>query len=140
MAGGRTKAAALALVLAVFLLGVAIGALGMYLERNHVLGAAAQQQQDRNPAAVRARRVEQMTRELSLTPDQQQKLHAILAQTSAQRAETQKKATKMTQPQMEQTREQGRNQIRAILTSEQLPKFEDFLRRLDEERKKRNPN
>jgi hypothetical protein len=140
MAGERTKAAALALVLAVFLLGVAIGALGMYLERNHVLGATAQQQQDRNPAAVRARRVEQMTRELSLTPDQQQKLDAILAQTSAQYAAIHEQATKMTQPQMEQTREQGRNQIRAIRTSEQLPKFEDFLRRLAEERKKRNAN
>jgi Spy/CpxP family protein refolding chaperone len=140
MAGERTKTAALALVLAVFVLGVAIGGLGMYLERNHVLGAGAQQQADHSPAAVRARRVEQMTHELSLTPDQQQKLDAILAQTMAQYAAIRDQATKMTQPQMEQTRNQGRDQIRGILTPEQLPKFEDFLRRIDEDRKKRSSN
>ncbi len=32
---------------------------------------------------------------------------------------------------------QGRNQIRQILTPEQLPKFEEYLRKLDEERRKR---
>ncbi len=40
--------------------------------------------------------------------------------------------------QSEQVRKQGREQIRAILTPEQRPKFEEFLRKLDEERKKRS--
>ncbi len=36
-----------------------------------------------------------------------------------------------------QTREDARNRIRAILTPEQLPKYEEFNRKLDEERKRR---
>jgi Spy/CpxP family protein refolding chaperone len=33
-------------------------------------------------------------------------------------------------------RQQGRTRIRAILTPEQKPKFEEFMHNLDEERKK----
>jgi Spy/CpxP family protein refolding chaperone len=40
---------------------------------------------------------------------------------------------------MDQERQKSRDQMRAILTPEQLPKFEDFLKRLDEERKKNAP-
>jgi Spy/CpxP family protein refolding chaperone len=40
---------------------------------------------------------------------------------------------------MDQARQKGRDQIRAILTPEQKPKFEEFLRRLDEERKRNAP-
>ena len=38
--------------------------------------------------------------------------------------------------QREELRQQGRARIRAILTPEQLPKFEAFMQRLDEQRKK----
>jgi flagellar biosynthesis chaperone FliJ len=38
--------------------------------------------------------------------------------------------------QREQIRQQARERIRAVLTPEQTPKFEDFLRRLDGQRKK----
>ena len=41
-------------------------------------------------------------------------------------------------PQFEQVRQQGREQIRELLTPDQQPKFEDYLRRLDEDRKRRN--
>jgi Spy/CpxP family protein refolding chaperone len=41
--------------------------------------------------------------------------------------------------QLEQMRQKGRAQVRAILTPEQLPKFQDFLKRMDEERKRNNP-
>jgi len=40
-------------------------------------------------------------------------------------------------PKVEAVRKKGRDQIRAILTPDQLPKFEETLRRMDEERKKR---
>src|ERR1700684_4549682 len=70
MAGERTKTAALALVLAVFVLGVAIGGLGMYLARNKVMGANVQPPVDHSPTAARARTVDRMTHELSLTADQ----------------------------------------------------------------------
>ena len=77
--------------------------------------------------------VEQLTQELALTPAQQQQLNSILE-------DTRKKyeATYTTiRPQMEQTRQEGRGRIRSILTPEQLPKFEDYLRKMDEERKNR---
>jgi len=41
--------------------------------------------------------------------------------------------------QIEQLRQKGREQIRAILTTEQKPKFEEFLQKLDEERKRNAP-
>jgi len=37
-------------------------------------------------------------------------------------------------PQLEQARQQGRQRIRAVLTPDQLPKFEAFIRHLDEQR------
>ena len=42
--------------------------------------------------------------------------------------------------QLEQVRQKGRAQVRAILTPEQLPKFEEFLKRMDEERKRNGPS
>ena len=40
---------------------------------------------------------------------------------------------------LDQERQKSRDQTRAILTPEQLPKFEEFLNRMDEERKKNAP-
>ena len=40
---------------------------------------------------------------------------------------------------MDQARQKGRDQIRAFLTPEQKPKFEEFLKRMDEERKQNMP-
>jgi Spy/CpxP family protein refolding chaperone len=37
---------------------------------------------------------------------------------------------------MDQQRQKSRDQIRALLTPEQKPKLEEFLKRLDEERKR----
>ena len=41
-----------------------------------------------------------------------------------------------TDPQINEARQKGREQIRAILAPEQKPKFEEFLKRLDEDRKR----
>ncbi len=43
-------------------------------------------------------------------------------------------------PEFEQIREQGHDQIRQALTPEQRPKFEDFLRRVTEDRRRRAVN
>ena len=43
---------------------------------------------------------------------------------------------KQVDPQIEDARQRGRNQIRAVLTPDQKPQFEEFLKHLDEERKK----
>jgi len=113
----------------VFLLGGAVGVMAGYgYERWSVSAAHAPL-----PEPVkRAQRVDQLTKELGLTTDQAKQLDGILLQrhTEVQAVRDQSDA------QVEQIRQKGRDQVRAILTPEQKPKFEDFLRKLDEERKR----
>jgi Spy/CpxP family protein refolding chaperone len=113
----------------VFLLGAALGGVLGYLSAHRTASAA-------NPPLSepqrRARRVEQLTRDLSLTPAQSQQVDAILLQRHAEA----KAIRDQTDAQIDQVHQKGRQQIREILTPEQKPKFEEFLKRLDEERKR----
>jgi Spy/CpxP family protein refolding chaperone len=113
----------------VFLLGAALGGVLGYLSAHRTASAA-------NPPMSeperRARRVGQLTRELSLTPAQSQQVDAILLQRHAEA----KVIRDQTDAQIDQVHQKGRQQIREILTPEQKPKFEEFLKRLDEERKR----
>jgi hypothetical protein len=81
----------------------------------------------------RARVVQDLTQEVGLTPDQQQKMSAILEETK----KNYDGIFEVTRPQMEKARQEGRARMRSVLTEEQLPKFEDYLRRLDERRRTR---
>lgn len=116
----------------VFLLGAMLGGVLGYLFAHRPVSAA-------NPPLSeperRARRVAELTREMSLTPQQAQQLDAILLQ---RHTET-KTIHEQADAQLDQVRQKGRAQVRAILTPEQLPKFEEFLRRMDEERKRNAP-
>lgn len=127
----RAKRKAVNLLLVVFVLGIALGALGAYLAGRRVSGAPTE---GTNHRGKHARIAERLTRELNLSTDQQKQLDAIVADMQAKYRVLQDQIA----PQTEQVRQQGRAQIRAILTPEQKPKFEDFLRRLDEEKKKKN--
>jgi Spy/CpxP family protein refolding chaperone len=113
----------------VFLLGAALGGVLGYLSAHRTASAA-------NPPLSepqrRARRIEQLTRDLSLTPAQSQQVDAILLQRHAEA----KVIHDQTDAQIDQVHQKGRQQIREILTPEQKPKFEEFLKRLDEERKR----
>ncbi len=105
----------------VFLLGAALGGMIGYGYAHRSVAAA----NTPLPEPVRrAHRVEQMTQELGLTSDQAKQLDAILMQWHAE---------------AQQLRQKGRNEIRAILTPEQKPKFEEFLTKLDAERKQHAP-
>ena len=115
----------------VFLLGAALGGMLGYVFAHHTAMAAPAQMTD---AQKRAQKVERLTQELNLTAAQQQQLDAILTSVQGEY----KTIRQSTEPQIDQARQKGREQIRAILTPEQKPKFEEFLKRLDEERKK-NP-
>ena len=119
------------LVLVVFLLGIGLGALGMYVAGARVWGARPEVQSHRNK---HARFVEQLTRDLNLTPEQRRQLDAILTDMGPKFQALHQQIA----PQSEQLRQQGRERIRAILTPEQRPKYEESLRRLDAERKKRD--
>ena len=127
-ASARRKAALW--VAAVFLLGAALGGVVGYIFAHRSVSANAPLSEPER----RAHRVEQLTQELSLTGDQRQQLDAILSQVHGEY----KALREQSDARMDQARQQGRNQIRAILTPEQKPKFEEFLKRMDEERK-RNP-
>ncbi len=115
------------LVMMVFLLGVAAGALGFYAYDARI--HAAEQEVGKG----RSRHVQRLTLELGLTLEQQTQLQAILDETKSRYDALYAPI----RPQMEAARQEGRQQIRAILTPEQLPAFEEYLHRLDEERKRK---
>ena len=116
----------------VFLLGAALGGVLGYLFAHRPVSAA-------NPPLSeperRANRVAEMTKQLSLTPQQAQQLDGILFHWHGET----KAIHDQTDAQIEAIRQKGRNEVRAILTAEQKPKFEEFLKRLDEERKRNGP-
>jgi Spy/CpxP family protein refolding chaperone len=116
----------------VFLLGAVLGGMVGYGYAHRSVSAA------NAPASEPERRhirVVQLTGELGLTSDQAKQVDAILLQWHTEM----KAIHDQTDAQMEQERQKGRNQIRAILTPEQMPKFEEFLRKMDEERKRHAP-
>ena len=113
----------------VFLLGAALGGMIGYVFAHHTALAAPAQLTE---TARRAQKVQRLTQELDLSADQAKQLDVIMASVQAQY----KAIHQTTDPQINEARQRGREQIRAILTPEQKPKFEEFLRRLDEERKR----
>jgi len=113
----------------VFLLGAALGGIIGYSFAHRSVSAASTPL----PEPVRrAKRVEQLTQLLNLTSAQSQQVDAILMQKHAEA----KAIHDQTDAQMEQLHQKGREQVRAILTPEQKPKFEEFLKSLDQERKR----
>jgi Spy/CpxP family protein refolding chaperone len=112
----------------VFLLGTALGGTLGYSYAHHFVSAASTPLPE---PVKRAQRVEQLTQLLSLTSAQSQQVDAILLQRHTEA----KTLHEQTDAQIEQVRQKGRDQVRAILTPEQKPKFEEFLKDLDQKRK-----
>src|ERR1700676_234025 len=115
----------------VFLLGAALGGMAGYLfahQKYTVTNAAA----PATDAAKRAQKVRELTSLANLTPQQGQQVDAIIADIQSQM----KSIKKTLDPQFDEARQKGRERIRAILTDEQRPKFEEFIQKLDEERRR----
>jgi Spy/CpxP family protein refolding chaperone len=127
MENSKTRREAALLVFVVFLLGGLLGGLG-----NHLWGESVWGRQNPPGSPTRDQLVNALTRELQLTPNQQQQLGVIVDDTRAKIHAAYAPAD----AQREELRQQGRTRVRAILTPEQLPKFEAFMHRLDEQRKK----
>jgi Spy/CpxP family protein refolding chaperone len=127
---GNRKAVLLVLVL--FFLGIALGSVGTYLVTMRAEAARPVATLAHNPAHTMA----MYTRDLNLNADQQGQIQAILSDMRAKYAALHERLD----PEYEQVRHQGREQIRQILTPEQRPKFEDLLRQIDEDRRKRQGN
>jgi Spy/CpxP family protein refolding chaperone len=121
----KTGREAAILVIIVFLLGALLGGVGTHIWGERVWG---------HPAVLLGHDqiYTQLTRELQLNADQQKQVSAIMDDTRSQfRA-----LYSPLDAQRDEIRQHGRARIRAVLTPEQQPQFEDFLRRLDEQHKK----
>ena len=115
----------------VFLLGAALGGMAGYVfahQKYAVTNAAAPP----SDAARRAQKVQELTSLVNLTPEQSQQVDAVIADVQSQM----KSIRKTLDPQLGEVRQKGRERIRAILSAEQRPKFEAFIQKLDEERKR----
>jgi Spy/CpxP family protein refolding chaperone len=125
---------AVGLLVLVFALGIALGAVGHMLSERSVLASRS-----RGPAAGpgsgpgSGQLVNRLTGDLNLSPDQQKQLKVILADTQSRYDAIRQQ----TAPQFDEARDQGRERMRQILTPDQVPKLDDFFRRVDEDRRKR---
>ena len=116
------------LVFIVFALGLLLGGVGSHLWDERVLG----QSQQVNTKPTRQQVLDDLTERLQLTPDQQKQVAGAIDDT---RTKWQALYAPLDAPR-EEIRRQGRANIRAVLTPEQQTKFDDFLKRLDDQRKK----
>lgn len=119
------------LVFVVFLLGLLLGGVGNHLWDERVHGQEQANTQV-NTKPTRQQVLDDLTQRLQLTPDQQTKIAAQIDET---RSKWQVLYAPLDAPR-EQIRQQGRANIRAVLTADQQTKFDEFLKLLDEQRKK----
>lgn len=126
----NTRREATLLVLVVFLLGLLVGGVGNHLWGERVWGRQEPPAHLGPPS--RAELLGDFTRELQLTPDQQDKIGTIFDDTRGQV----RVLYSPLDPQREKIRQQCRDRIRAVLTPEQTSKFEAFMQRIDEQRKR----
>jgi len=123
-------------VAAVFVLGVALGGVfGYFYGHRGTVAAAPPPLSD---AERHAKRLDEFTRELGLSDSQRQQMDSLLTQIHADFQSVRNKDAQLLETDLDQERQKSRDQIRVILTPEQKPKFEEFMKRIDEERK-RNP-
>jgi Spy/CpxP family protein refolding chaperone len=114
----------------VFVLGTALGAVLGYAFAHRSYASTAPPQLTSEQR--RAQKREQLARDVNLTAEQQGQVNAILDQ-----AQIEYKAIHaVSDPQVDAVRQKTREKIRQILAPDQKPKFEEFIRRMDEERKR----
>jgi Spy/CpxP family protein refolding chaperone len=132
------KRKAAAWVAIVFLLGAALGGVFGYFYGHRAVVAAAAPPRLTEPEK-RARGLDRMTHELGLTDSQRQQIDALMLQIHKEYDSIHQKNDAELETEMDQARQKGRERIRALLTPDQLPKYEELVKRVDEERKKNSP-
>jgi hypothetical protein len=118
MPSDRTKREAGLLVLLVFILGVLVGGVGYRLEGARVFGNNSPARGNPHPGTPPP-----LGQVLQLSADQQKQLDAIRADTFSQ--------TQAVDAQRNAIRMQTRDKIRAILTPDQLVKFNAMVKDMD---------
>ena len=123
------KKAAIWLAL-VFILGTATGGVfGYSLARRSY---ASTRTAVPSEAERRAKKIAEMTQTIGLTAEQAQKADGIIKNAQSEIRAIHDKSD----ADVDVVRMKNREQVRSLLTPEQLPKFEQFVQRMDEERKK----
>ncbi|HMD30582.1 MAG TPA: hypothetical protein VKG84_01650 [Candidatus Acidoferrales bacterium] len=121
------KSKAAVLVLCVFLAGAVVGGLSVHLFGENMFHTGA------SPTSypmTKGEILRQFDRQLALSPAQHAQISGILDDTVTE-------YNRLYSPisiQIEDARQQGRTRIRAVLTPEQLSKFEAYIHQLDEQR------
>jgi len=128
VAASATRKAAM-WIAAVFVLAAALGSVSGYMYGHRAPGPPL------SDDAKRQQKVATLTKELQLTPEQQTQVDAIFRDTQGKFQAIRKDSD----AQIEVARQAGRERLRSVLTPEQKPKFEEFLRKMDEDRKNRQP-
>lgn len=128
------------IVLAIFVIGFTAGALSMNLYKRFNSEGPGNKRGNHGPPTDRVLR--DMSDKLSLTPDQQTQIRAILDETFGKYRETRRQMdedpeVKKYMPRFDETRLQGREKMRAVLKPEQLPEFEKMVKEFDEQREQR---
>ena len=123
------KKAAIWLAL-VFVIGTATGGVfGYSLARRSY---AATKTVMPSEAERRAKKLAEMTQAIGLTADQAQKAEGVIKEAQTEIRTIHEKSD----AEVDAVRMKTRGEMRQFLTADQLPKFEQFVQRLDEERKK----
>ena len=102
----------------VFVSGGVVGALGYRMYSP----PSARSEQRVNPEAWRRQYLDELQTRVNLTPDQVQKMNVILDETDASFNQARDKHHQ----EIEKIKEDHRAKLRAILTADQLPKYEQF--------------
>lgn len=134
MESSNNKSKARLIVVSVFVIGFAAGALSLNLYQQ--MSAPSKDNGPRGGAEVLIRR---MNEEIGLTPDQQDQIRKILDETREKyRAirEEMEPSVKPFEPKFNAVRQESRDRIRALLTPKQLPKYEEMVTKHDQERER----
>lgn len=129
---GNSQSKARLIVVSVFVIGFAAGALSLNLYQR--LNPSSKKDGPRGGAEVLIKR---MNEEVGLAPDQQDQIKKILDETGEKYREIRKEmdpAIKNFEPRFNAVRHESRDRIRQLLTPEQLPKYEEMVQKHDKMR------
>ena len=113
------------MVAAVFLLGAVFGGVG-----THYWEVRANGGRNTSGYPKHAEIMKQLTVQVGLSDEQEKQVGAVVDDIRAKMHEL----SQQQKPQADAIRADGRQRIRALLTTEQQPKYEQFLKQLDADR------
>ena len=118
------------IVITVFVIGFAAGALSLNLYQR-LTSSSNKEPDPRDRAGLY---IKKMNDKMNLTSDQQNKIRDILDNTGKRYSEIRQKmqpCVKDFVPQFDAVRQQGRDEIRSVLSENQLPKFQEMVEERD---------